>query len=214
MAEEFQDDKQEVAVFKRPVLKRRGFPIYETNPSVIGPFPVRIKRSDVQAGQSVYMVAPGTGDIVGRGAFGFVKEKEVDSEEFVKVYLDGVRKYGELKKAGALIFEFVYRELSGKEGKDKDTVMLNYLLAKRWKPDLTERTYFRGMNELLAKDFLYRTMAADVYFVNVRFMFNGDRLVLVASYRRKQPKETVETAQGELPLKETRALPAPADSAP
>jgi len=210
MAEEFQDETREVAVFKRPVLKRRGFPIYETNPSV-GRFPVRIKRSDVKAGQSVYMVAPGTGEIIGRGAFGFVAEEEVDSEEFVKVYLEGVRKYGELKKAGTLIFEFVYRELSGKEAKDKDTVMLNYLLAKRWKSNLTERTYFRGMNELLAKEFLYRTMAADVYFVNVRFMFNGDRLILAKSYRRKQPKETF---QGELSLDDARALRAPANDAP
>jgi hypothetical protein len=198
MAEQFQEEKQEMAV-----LTRRGFTIYETNPSV-GRFPVRVKRSAVRAGQSVYMVAPGSGDVIGRGAFGFVEEKEVDSEEFVKVYLDGVRKYGELKKAGALIFEFVYRELSGKEGKDKDTVMLNYLLAKRWKLDLTERTYFRGMNELLAKEFLYRTMAADAYFVNVRFMFNGDRLILAKSYRRRQPKEMM---QEELPLDDTLPLP-------
>jgi hypothetical protein len=204
MAEQFQEDKGQMAV-----LKRRGFPIYQTNPSV-GSFPVRIKRSDVKAGQSVYMVAPGSGDVIGRGAFGFVEEKEVDSEEFVKVYLEGLRKYGELKRAGALIFEFVYRELSGKEAKDKDTIMLNYLLANRWKPDLTERTYFRGMNELLAKEFLYRTMAADVYFVNVRFMFNGDRLILAKSYRRKQPKEMI---QEELPLEGTVALPASAASA-
>jgi hypothetical protein len=156
VAEEFREEKKEMAV-----LTRRGFPIYETNPSV-GTFPVRIKRSNVKAGQSVYMVAPGTGEVIGRGAFGFVEEKEIDSEEFVKVYLDGVRKYGELKKAGALLFEFVYRELSGKDAKDKDTIVLNYLLAKRWKADLTERTYFRGMNELLGKQFLYRTMGADV----------------------------------------------------
>src|ERR1700680_1856833 len=62
-----------------------------------------------------------------RGDFGFMEENEVDSEEFVKVYLDGVRKYGELKKAGALLFEFVYRELSGKNAKDKDTIVLSYL---------------------------------------------------------------------------------------
>ena len=114
MAEEFQESTVETVV----VLTRRGFPIYESNPSV-GAFPVRIKRSHPRAGQSVYMVAPGTGEVIGRGAFGFMEEKEVDSEEFVKVYLDGVRKYGELKKAGALLFEFVYRELSGKSAKEQ-----------------------------------------------------------------------------------------------
>ena len=167
------------------VLKRRGFPVFESNPSV-GDFPVRIRKTKQSHAQEVYMVAPGTGEVLARGDFAFMKEKEVDSEEFVKVYLDGVRKYGELKKAGALLFEFVYRELSGKNAKDKDTIMLSYLLARRWKQDLAERTYFRGMHELLAKDFLFRTMAADVYFVNVRFMFNGNRMVLGQAYRRRR----------------------------
>jgi hypothetical protein len=34
--------------------------------------------------------------------------------------------------------------------------------------------------------FLFRTMAADAYFVNVRFMFNGDRMVLGQAYRRRR----------------------------
>ncbi len=182
MAEDFQEGKEETAV-----LKRWGFPIYETNPSV-GAFPVRIKRSNMKAELSVYMVAPSSGDVIGRGAFGFVEEKQVDGEEFVKIYLDGVRKYGEVKKAGALLFEFVYWELSGKDAKDKDTVVLNYLLANRWKQDLTEHTYFR---------------------CNVRFMFNDDRLILGKSYRRRRPQEMM---QEELPLLEgMRALPAPTD---
>jgi hypothetical protein len=198
MAEQFQNDEPQ------PVgLTRRGFPIYETNPSV-GAFPVRIRKTQQARGREVYMVAPGTGEVLARGDFGFMEEKEVDSEEFVKVYLDGVRKYGELKKAGALLFEFVYRELSGKNAKDKDTIVLSYLLAKRWKPDLAERTYFRGMNELLAKEFLFRTMAADVYFVNVRFMFNGDRIVLGQAYNRRREHGK----QKDLPLFQ-RALPGP-----
>jgi hypothetical protein len=41
-------------------------------------------------------------------------------------------------------------------------------------------------------------------------MFNGDRLILAKSYRRKQPKEMI---QEELPLEGTVALPASAASA-
>jgi hypothetical protein len=129
-------------------LTRSGFPVYETNPSV-GEFPIRIRKTKTTKNRDVYMVAPGTGEVLARGDFGFMEEREVDSEEFVKVYLDGVRKYGELKKEGALLFEFVYGEMSGKNAKDKDTIMLSFMLAKRWRPDLAERTYFRGMKELL-----------------------------------------------------------------
>lgn len=180
-------------------LTRYGHPIYEVNPSLNQPFPVRIKHAMPSKMGDAYMVAPGTGEVVGRGAFAFVEEKEVDSEEFVKIYLAGVRQYGELSKAGALLFEFVYKEISGRGSKDKDTVSLNFLLAQRWKADLSRRTYERGMNELLEKGFLYRSLAADMYFVNVRFMFNGDRMALVHSYRRKGSMASV---QPELPLDE------------
>lgn len=182
---------------KKTQLMRRGHEVYKVNPSLSDPLPVRIRPGKFTKETDAYMVAPGTGEIVTRGAFGFVEEKEIDSEEFVKVYLDGIRKYGELSKPGAQLFEFVYREISGKDAKDRDMVTLNYMLALDWKPDLPRTTYYRGLNELLEKGFLFRSVAADVYFVNVRFMFNGNRMVLVQSYRRKVSQAST---QGELPL--------------
>jgi hypothetical protein len=184
---------------------RRGKTIYETNPSVVGGrFSTRVISGKPTRTGSAYMVAADTGEVLGRGAFGFVEEKEIDSESFVKVYLDGIKQYGHLTKAGALLFEFVYREISGMSGKDKDTVSLNYYLAQKWKPGLHRRTYERGMTELLDKGFLFRSVAADVYFVNVRFMFNGDRMVVVKAYRRAGS-----TLQTELPLYDPRELPKP-----
>lgn len=181
-------------------LTRRGHQVYRDNPSLADAFPARIQSNTTKMSDA-YMVAPGTGEVVAQGAFGFVQEKIVDSEEFVKIYLAGIRRYGELSKAGALLFEFVYREISGRAGKDRDTVLLNYVLAVEWNSGISRRTYERGMSELLEKGFLFRSMAADMYFVNVRFMFNGNRMVLVESYRRRG------AAQGELPLEEPPALP-------
>ena len=175
--------RQKNAVEAQPT--RRGFPVYKSNPSLSDPFPVRIRSAKPARGGDAYMIAPGTGEVIAKGAFAFVEDREVESEQFVKMYLAGIRRYGELSKAGALLFEFVYREISGRGGKDKDTVSISYLLALEWEPKLTARTYQRGLGELLAKGFLFRSLAADVYFVNVRFMFNGDRMALVQGYRRK-----------------------------
>jgi len=38
---------------------------------------------------------------------------------------------------------------------------------------------------LLEKEFLYRSPSDGVFFVNIRFMFNGDRLAFVKSYHLK-----------------------------
>lgn len=170
-------------------LTRRGKVIYKTNPSVTGGFPIAMKTKTPKNMAAAYMVAPGTGEVIAKGAFGFIEEYEVDEAQFVKIYLDGVRQYGQLSKAGALLFELVYREMSGRAGKDKDTVMLNHFLALDWKPDISKRTFERGMSELLDKGFLFRSVAADVYFVNIRFMFNGNRQTVIKSYRIKGRKD-------------------------
>ena len=168
-------------------LTRYGKVVYETNPSITGCFPVRLRPNPSKKLGNAYMVAPGSGEIIAQGAFAFIEEHEVDEAQFVKIYLAGVKQYGQPSKSGALLFEFVYREISGGKGKDKDTVALNYLLALRWMPDLHKRTYERGMNELLDKGFLFRSLVTDVYFVNIRFMFNGNRLDTVRRYRIKNP---------------------------
>jgi hypothetical protein len=173
-------------------LKRYGKILYETNPSVAGSFPIRMKPKTTKTSTDVFMVAPGTGEVVTRGSFAFVEDIEVDEAQFVKIYLDGIKQYGQLSKAGAVLFELIYKEMSGKGGKDKDTVIINFILASRWKPDLTRRTFERGMNEILEKGFLFRSVAADVYFVNIRFMFNGNRQTVIKSYRIKGRKQDVE----------------------
>jgi hypothetical protein len=170
---------------KKTQLTRRGFPIYESNPSLEKPLPMRISPSKPKVGGNAYMIVPDTGEVLAKGAFAFIEDRSVDGEEFVKIYLDGVRKFAELTKSGALLFEFVYHAMSGREGKDKDTLAMNYVIVSKWDAGLSERTYQRGLGELLQKEFLFRSLATDVYFVNVRFMFNGNRIALIQSYQRK-----------------------------
>ena len=44
---------------------------------------------------------------------------------------------------------------------------------------LNQRTFRRGLRELLEKQFLYRSTSDGLFFINIRFMFNGDRLAFV-----------------------------------
>jgi hypothetical protein len=60
------------------------------------------------------------------------------------------------------------------------------------------------VRELLEKEFLYRSPSDGVFFVNIRFMFNGDRLAFVRSYHLKGAARQQELQLGDVP-----ALPAP-----
>lgn len=62
----------------------------------------------------------------------------------------------------------------------KDVVLLDSLSS-----GLEERTYQRGLRELLEKEFLFRSTNPGLFFVNIRFLFNGDRLAFVKAYKLK-----------------------------
>jgi hypothetical protein len=187
-------------------ITKFGFPLYETNPSVSNEIPTRRKITDKGQASSFSMVSPDTGELVANGALCFVDEREVDSEEFVKVYHDGVRKMHELTKPGFMLFIYVYEEMIGKNGINKDTVALNAYHLQKWRPDISARTYNRGLHELLEKKILFRSITRDIFFINVRYLFNGDRMGLVKLYRRRlnrinEPK----LIQNVLPLDEDNA---------
>jgi hypothetical protein len=166
-------------------ITKFGFPLYETNPSVSNEIPTRFKMTNKGQASSLSMVSPDTGELVANGALCFVDEKEVDSEEFVKVYHDGVIKMHELTKPGSMLFIYVYEEMIGKNGINKDTVALNAYHLQKWRPDISARTYNRGLHELLEKKILFRSITRDIFFINVRYLFNGDRMGLVKLYRRR-----------------------------
>jgi hypothetical protein len=175
----------------------RGHPLYRVNPSLSQSLPVKTKYKKPTGMSPAYRIVHDTGEIVAQGVIGFLEEQEVDTEQFMKIYLAGIRQYGNLTKAGAKLFEYIYKEMSGHKAKDTDTVTISLNLVREWHPKLAKPTYYRGLSELLDQGFLFRYFGSeDLYFVNVRYMFNGDRIVLAKSYRRKSEKSN----QPELPF--------------
>ena len=184
------------------ISTKRGFPVYRTNPSVPNKsgMATRTKRFHVPGGKASVIVDHTSGELKGIGGMGFWWEEEVDSSRFVKLFLDGIKQAADLSKTGMQVFELVYHQMRANPGSDE--IKLNQYLAKEH--EISDRTYQRGVRELLEKEFLYRSPSDGVFFVNIRFMFNGDRLAFVRSYHLKKPEQ-----QQELPFGDTAALPSP-----
>jgi Firmicute plasmid replication protein (RepL) len=198
-------ERQIAEIPENQISTKRGFPVYRTNPSVplTNGLPTRTKRINVPGGRGSVIVDNSTGELKGIGGMGFWWEEEVDTTRFVKLFLDGIKQAAGLSKTGIQVFELVYHEMRANPGSDE--IKLNQYVAKDH--GISDRTYQRGVRELLEKEFLYRSPSDGVFFVNIRFMFNGDRLAFVKSYHLKDASR-----QGELPLAEVTALPAPADA--
>lgn len=177
--------------------EKKGVPVYKVNPSVPESDNIS-KRKKVRYGDEKkgFVVDTGTGELVSVGGVGFYEFEEVDDTRFVKLFLAGIKQAAGLTKSGLTLFEVVYQQLQENPGVDE--VKLGFYIASENVKDLTERTYQRGLRELLNKEFLFRSPIEGVFFVNIRYMFNGDRLAFVKGYQRKGS-----TTQGELPLIES-----------
>ncbi|WP_024768437.1 hypothetical protein [Aquimarina macrocephali] len=184
------NDHKEVEI----IGEKQGVPIYSSNPSVPNPNSIS-KKKKVHYGtdKKGFVVDTGSGEVLSVGGAGFYEFEEVDDTKFVKLFLAGIKQVSGLSKSGMTLLEIVYKELQGRVGEDK--VILSYFAASEQVEDLNERTYRRGIRELLDKEFLYRSPSDGVFFVNIRYMFNGDRLAFVKGYQRKGTG-----VQKELPL--------------
>lgn len=187
---------------------RRGFKRYARNPSVpdrgfsdTRMRPVKIPGAD----KGVLFADGGTGELIGSGVRHFFKFEEVDASRFVKLFLDGMKQAAGLSKAGMQVFELVYRQMQEKPNADE--IALSWHLAKTLGLDIPERTYRHGLRQLLEREFLYESLVDGVYFVNIRYMFNGDRLTFIRGYKLKDTN-----GQGELPLGEPAPMRAIAAS--
>ncbi len=103
--------------------------------------------------------------------------RAVDSEQYIKLYLDGLKRATELSKAGLAVFELVYHELQ--RSPNKDTIMLTIRGT-----GMSKAIYYNGLRNLLDNEFLFRSPFDGVFFVNVRYLFNGDRIAFLKNNAR------------------------------
>ena len=164
---------------------RWGDPIYTINPSVPDKQGIVTKRkSKIGNDRRGIIINDGTGEILGDGSATYYEFEEVDSERFVKLYLAGVKKAADLSKAGLSVFEWIYMQVMENPNTDR----VNLSVDDPGIP-LARTTFYRGLRELLDRDFLFRTPWEGTYFINVRYLFNGDRLAFVKGYQRKQARQ-------------------------
>ena len=177
-----------------PIGTRYGRPIYRTNPSIPNAGEVRTRSRVVPlVNGDRAMVVNATGEILGSAQATYAWAEEVDQTRFVKLFLDGIRQTVGLSKAGLAVFELVYMQMRSNPGIDR--IELNLFDAKD--RGIVERTFRRGLGELLEREFLYASPTDGVFFVNIRYLFNGNRLNFIRQYYLKGSRDP-DPAQGAL----------------
>lgn len=178
------------------IKEKNGVPIYAANPSIPSPASLtnnRPRRKQIGDEQKGLIIDASSGEILGRGAAIMYEWEEVDNERFVKLFIGGLKKAAGLSKTGLQIFEIVYNQM--RQSPNTDRIELSFWLVSQHYDNINERTYQRGVKELLERNILYRSPTDGLFFVDITCMFNGDRLAFVKGYHLKGSSK-----QAELPL--------------
>jgi hypothetical protein len=131
------------------------------------------------------LISKESGEVVNDVA-GFWQTQEVDSTQFVKLFVQGVRALSDLTNAGTKMFEMLYMRVQ--ETPNQDQVNMAFWTIDQQATPISERTYRRGMGELLQKNFIAATPSPGLYWLNPNYLWNGDRLAFVKTYIKKDSK--------------------------
>lgn len=157
---------------------------------LVEPQQIQTKRRLVKSGRSEDLVSPTTGEITGVAAIHQIEER--DDAEFVKVFAAGVAASYELTKTAQRVFQVVLNQYQ------KTPMSRGYAdsIELFWFGDgiegrdvgMSERTFRRGLIELLEKRFLYPKTSSS-YWINPSLFFKGDRVLFIKEYRRRKPSK-------------------------
>ncbi|SAL52652.1 replication/maintenance protein RepL [Caballeronia concitans] len=162
----------------------------EYSPTVnplIEPQAIKVQRRYVRTRSSHDLLDPKTGEISGVATIHIVEER--DDAEFVKVFADGVKAAFGLTLTGSRVFQAVLDvyQNTAMRGGYAESVELFWFDGKLdgRALDMSEKTFQRGLKELLEKGFLY-PRAPSSYWVNPALFFKGDRVAFVKEYVRRR----------------------------
>ena len=138
-----------------------------------------------------FMIVSDSGETVAPA--GFHEIVEVDKTQFVKLYINGVKAFQGLKSAGAKVFEIIYRAVQDNPGSDK--IYLHFMSVEQNITPISRTTFFRGMTELIERGFIAESVEPGLYFLNIDYLFNGNRLAFIKEYRIKSIDDTIEQSK-------------------
>ncbi len=131
-------------------------------------------------GENKYWVVDNSGEKVAESLF--VREVEVDDEQFAKIFLGGLLNFWELSPRGIRVFTYILRQL--RPGRDE--FYFSTTEGMKFTQYKSRGLVTSGLAELIGAGLIARSTDPLIYFVNPLVVFNGSRVTFAKSYVRKQ----------------------------
>ena len=174
--------------------KLTDYPSNRENPfleQVVAEMKVSVKRQAIRpksrGGEAHLMLVDGLGTEHGEAAF--VRQVEVDEEEFTKLFRKGVAQVSGLSTRGTKVWLYICDQL--KPGATSVHFMHSQCLEHTGYK--TRGNILSGLAELLEASIIARSKESSLYFINPAIMFNGNRITFAKSYIKKKISDNLPT---------------------
>jgi hypothetical protein len=121
-----------------------------------------------------------TGEILGHTQF--VRQIEVDEEQFTKFYLSNFSAFFDLKPQAIKVFGYILNQLIP----NKDEFLFLTDEAQEFTKYKSSTSVRIGLTSLLKNEIIARGRAENLYFINPMVAFNGNRITFAKTYVKKQ----------------------------
>ncbi len=168
--------------------KKRGvsdFPENRDNPFLQKLMvPVKSKNQAVATSKNDIIINTITGEHKEEALF-LASKKNVDAEEFVKIFQGSMGAIFGLSKAAQRVFNYVFSTIRPSQ----DTLLFRVDDCKQTTGYNSIQTIYSGLAELLDNEFIAKSDITNVFYINPQIFYKGDRLIILREYRKKKVKE-------------------------
>lgn len=129
--------------------------------------------------------------------------KEVDEDEFVKIYTKNIKAIFDLKPTAQRVLQYLIVELQ--KTPNADAIYLAWVGAEEYFSEhdikVSRASFHRALSELINKGFLAESTKPNMFWFNPNLFFNGNRITLIHEYRKNSLTENQNKKNGSFPNK-------------
>jgi hypothetical protein len=142
---------------------------------------VKKHKTATNTGESAVLTAidENTGEILGHTTF--IRQIEVDEEQFTKFYLSNFNAFFNLKSASIKVFGYILKQLQPNQ--DSFYFIIDECVEYT---TYTKSTIYKGLAELLQNEIIAKGKTESHFFINPLVVFNGNRVTFARTYVKKK----------------------------
>ena len=132
------------------------------------------------------------GELVGHTSF--IRQIEVDEQQFTKIYLSQFSAFFELNSQSIKVFGYIMTKLMPKQ----DFFIFDLEECLEYTGYKSGQSVYNGLSGLIGSSIIARGKKDYLYFINPMVFFNGDRVTFAKTYEKKQKGKIIDPMQTNL----------------